>query len=1503
MNPNPYIGPRPFDREDQDLFFGRDAETAALVERVTAHREVLVYSPAGAGKTSLLNARLIPALIAQGMTVLPLARVGVPLPPGVGAQQVGNVFVYSALLSLYGERASVAGLAGLALKDGLRPLLEDPAGTHKSTGKTTRTRRAVPKGPAQVVIFDQFEELLTAHPERISEARGFFEQLAAALEAYPRLVAVLAFRETCLAALEPYLALLPGTARAHFRLEGLNPSAALAAVTGPARVAGVTFADDLASRLVEDMCRTSDLPDPAQPVVAEAARQEVARQEVAEAAPQEVAPQEAARQEVARQEVAQQEVARQEVAEQEVAAEETPLAGETALPIPEQASAPPVPAGMEVEPVLLQVVCSQLWANLPDGTREIGAQDLQRSAAATTVDQALCAYYETAVRTAAAVGGVSEGDVRRWFSQTMITPQGGRGMASQDLLETGGLSNLAVLELEDLHLLIAHVWGGVHWYELAQERFIEPIRASNAAWEQSLVTPLRITARHWKQTGEPGLLYTGQALKAARTWADSAALNGPGEVEPDEWAFIQAGEKAARAVVTLRGWIVSGVLALVLLAVILGLLTRSAQQRAAVASLAQLNLQKERATAVMNAQQANQQRASALQSEEAAQRAQADAQRQAQSSAAREYAALGSQALNQELPQASLLLALQSVRQSQQAGELRSVAGEQALRDALGKVSGIPLQGHTLAVNNLASSPDRRWLATVSDDGSLRLWDLNAGDPGAGVIVLDPGQGWLGSVAFSVDGRWLAAAGADAVIHVWDMAPANTAGTSGQALQQMQAQTALLLKGHTASIEGLYFSPDGHWLVSASTDKTVRLWSVTKLPVIPDPVTLSGPTESLITLDISADSRWAAAGGRSGAVWVWDLSAKDPSASARQMSLQDRVNSLAFSPDSHWLAAGGLDHNVVLWDLRLANPAAQPVGLGQHAGAVLSLDFSPDGCWLASGGADNKIFLWFMGVQGASGFPGQIFYALNGHTGGVNSLDFPKMIGPRDNYQANRLVSGSADHTVRVWDLTPVAVSGKDCRRPAGTNGQPQPMPDVRLTDLPVMVLRGLDGAVQKVDIVAGNRWLAAAGADSSARLWDLRALSPSLEPFQFDAGDAGHLYADAVSRDGKWLAAAGQHGVFAWSLQDLTAAPASIGCTKNGAYSLAAGPGGLMAAGCLDGSVLLWNTAQLPGGATFTPQGLQALQGVVYSVAVSADGQWLAAGDETGKLVAWRLVNGAPQGDPLTLMADGDTVYSLLFDAQSRWLASADAKGRVRLWNPAGGASAELATFQASSAPAYTLAASPDGRWLAAGTWDRAGVVRLWDMRAFIPGKGFAGGKEPPAFTLGGFINRVYALAFSPDGKWLAAGSADFTLRQWDLTRLAALDPAQNPKPDPHVYATLLDDHHDLVFQAIYSPNSRWLISASADTTLRQWDTQDPQALPVVFNGHTAWVRMLAVTPDGRYVISVSEDGTIRRWALSLDDLERTACQLTRRNLSTAEANRYLHGSIPEATCAPAAP
>ncbi len=134
--------------------------------------------------------------------------------------------------------------------------------------------------------------------------------------------------------------------------------------------------------------------------------------------------------------------------------------------------------GEFVEPVQLQVVCSELWRSLPDGTKIITADQVANIGDPTS---ALARFYDNCVAETARQAGVSAAYIRRWFERVLITPAGTRASAYQGDHATAGMPNAAVAELESKHMLRAEDRAGLRWYEITHDRFIAAIKKADAA--------------------------------------------------------------------------------------------------------------------------------------------------------------------------------------------------------------------------------------------------------------------------------------------------------------------------------------------------------------------------------------------------------------------------------------------------------------------------------------------------------------------------------------------------------------------------------------------------------------------------------------------------------------------------------------------------------------------------------------------------------------------------------------------------------------------------------------------------------------------------------------------------------------------------------------------------------------------------------------------------------------------------------------------------------------
>lgn len=210
-----YPGVRPFSPEEWDRFFGRSREIADVRYLFMAERAVLLYAQSGAGKTSLVQAGLIPRLDPSRCRI---CRVGGDVPDAVPLSSVTNVFAFNTLLAFVDRRDDLSQIASATL----------------SASLTEQGR-----SEAFYLIFDQFEEILETYPQFWEHRRPFFGQVRDLLKCNPFLHILFVIREEQLAALETFGELLPDGLSTRYYLERLRAEAAETAILGPARLAGV----------------------------------------------------------------------------------------------------------------------------------------------------------------------------------------------------------------------------------------------------------------------------------------------------------------------------------------------------------------------------------------------------------------------------------------------------------------------------------------------------------------------------------------------------------------------------------------------------------------------------------------------------------------------------------------------------------------------------------------------------------------------------------------------------------------------------------------------------------------------------------------------------------------------------------------------------------------------------------------------------------------------------------------------------------------------------------------------------------------------------------------------------------------------------------------------------------------------------------------------------------------------------------------------------------------
>lgn len=286
------------------------------------------------------------------------------------------------------------------------------------------------------------------------------------------------------------------------------------------------------------------------------------------------------------------------------------------------------------------------------------------------------------------------------------------------------------------------------------------------------------------------------------------------------------------------------------------------------------------------------------------------------------------------------------------------------------------LSGHKAIVLNMAFSPDGKTLASASEDGTIKLWDVQGKRDKA---TFRGHTGPVRALAYSPDGRFLVSGSADYTARIWDI-------NSGQ--------EKYLLAGHTAVVTSVAFAPDGKSVATGSDDHTIRLWDAQTGGNFG---TLQGHKDNVVAVAYAPDGKTLASGSRDGILKLWDL---NTGKEIRQLTGHTgSIWSVVFSHDGKTLASGSLDKTIRLWDVAQAKERYIMYGPTQ---GVRQIAFSSDDKYLASGSDDKIVRLWdtATGVEKAK---------FEGHTNPVYAV----AISP----DGKILASGSEDGAIILWNL------------------------------------------------------------------------------------------------------------------------------------------------------------------------------------------------------------------------------------------------------------------------------------------------------------------------------------------------------------------------------------------------------------------------------------------------------------------------------------------------------
>jgi WD40 repeat protein len=666
-----------------------------------------------------------------------------------------------------------------------------------------------------------------------------------------------------------------------------------------------------------------------------------------------------------------------------------------------------------------------------------------------------------------------------------------------------------------------------------------------------------------------------------------------------------------------------------------------------------------------------------------------------------------------------------------------------------------------------------------------------------------------------------------------------------QSLPESHVQA--VMRGHTDAVSSAAFSPDGKWVVTASFDRTARVWDASTGRSVAE---LRGHTNWVYCATFSPDSRLVVTASKD------DPVARVLEATTGQCLVQLRghsgpVNWVGFSPDGRMIVTTSDDSTARVWEIGTGKELAVLRG---HHGAVWGAAFSPDGQRIVTGGIDKTGRVWstrdwqnVARLRGDTEIGGMVNFSPDGQLVATLSGDTVHMWNANTGFHLTELrghigkvvtaafspdsqlmVTGGYDGTARVWE----ARTGRGLKE-----------------------LRGHTSKVVSVAFSPNGRLALTSSWDGTSRIWEVSTGQTwkELHGHMSGRGLAGKA---AFSPDGKWAVTSGGYEARVWVVIRDDVATELRGHTDQVMGATFSPNGKLVASASKDRTARIWDART-----GFILKELRGHTDWIRSAEYSPDGKLLvtASADKTARV--WEVDTGRGLQE---LRGHTNRVWSAAFSPDGRHVVTASEDGTAQIWEASAGRS--IVELRGHTDRVDNAKFSPDGRFVVTASWDK--TARIWEAST---------GRS--LIVLRGHTDRVSGSAFSSDGKWVVTGSYDSAARVWEASTGRSVRE--------------LRGHKAYVTSVAFSPDGQFVVAASVDGTARVWETSTGQSVTRI-HGHTDEVWSAAFSPDGKYIVTGSYDKTARIYACEvcrpIQDVLALARSRVTRGLTPEEREKYLH-------------